>query len=255
MANQKISVLTSLTGANIVVADDVLPIVDTSAVATKKVSVAELVKAAGLIPCVDSQVFDKASGKGIKVDLTTPTYPWRDLIGEIVVRGTGANDPTFDVYRGTLRQYSFGTSGVKECWNNFHIPHDHAPGTDIFVHAHWSCNVVPTGNVKWYFDVSYAKGHNQAAFPAPITTSIVQASSSTQYQHLIAEVQLSAASPTGSQISTNLLEPDGVLIVRTYRDAADAADTLNQAPFLHYVDVHYQSTGIGTKQKAPAFYT
>jgi hypothetical protein len=43
--------------------------------------------------------------------------------------------------------------------------------------------------------------------------------------------------------------------VRTYRNAADAADTLDQAPFLHYVDIHYQSTGIGTKQKSPPFWT
>lgn len=42
MANTKISALTELTGANVVTADDVLPIVDTSVTTTKKIKVDEL---------------------------------------------------------------------------------------------------------------------------------------------------------------------------------------------------------------------
>ena len=103
--------------------------------------------------------------------------------------------------------------------------------------------------------MSYAKGHDQAAFGTPVTATITQQASTTQYKHLIAEVQLSAASPSASQIDTDDLEPDGIIIMRTFRDPTDAEDTLNQVPFLHYVDIHYQSTGIGTKNKAPNFYT
>ena len=44
-------------------------------------------------------------------------------------------------------------------------------------------------------------------------------------------------------------------MVRLYRDASDAADTLDQDPFVHYVDIHYQSTGMGTKDKNTPFYT
>jgi hypothetical protein len=149
----------------------------------------------------------KATGKGIKVDTATPTYPWADLLGEITLRG-GGEDPSFDVYRGAIRQFSLTTTGTKAVYNNFHIPHDYVPGTDIFIHAHWSCIAAPTGNIKFYWDVTYAKGHNQAVFPAPITTSIVQASSATPYRQMIAEVQLSAASPSAAQIDTDDLEVD-----------------------------------------------
>jgi len=72
---------------------------------------------------------------------------------------------------------------------------------------------------------------------------------------MLAEVQLSASSPSASQLDTDDLEPDGIILVRCYRDPGDASDTLNQVPFLHYVDINYQSAGIGTKQKAPVFYT
>lgn len=73
---------------------------------------------------------------------------------------------------------------------------------------------------------------------------------------MIAEVQLSATSPSGSQLDSDDIETDGVILVRLYRDPADAADTLDQAPFVHYCDIHYQTTGIGTKQRnGPGFWT
>jgi hypothetical protein len=145
---------------------------------------------------------------------------------------------------------------------NFHVPHDYLAGSDIYLHFHWAQNVVDTGGAagapgacKWYAEVTYSKGHDQAPFITPITTSVTQTASGTQYQHMIAEVQLSAASPSASQLDSDNLEPDGIIGLRAYRDPADVADTLNQVPFLVYTDIHYQSTSIGTKNKVPGFYT
>lgn len=50
-------------------------------------------------------------------------------------------------------------------------------------------------------------------------------------------------------LDSNLIETDGVILARIWRDASRAADTLNQTPFLHFVDMHYQSTNISTKQR------
>ena len=113
------------------------------------------------------------------------------------------------------------------------------------------------GNAKWYFDISYAKGHgtpggSASAFNSPKTTSIVQQGSTTQYGHLIAETVITDDGT--SLIDKSLIEPDGLFLIRTYRDAADASDTLNQTPFVHEIDLHYQSTNIGTKNKSPDFY-
>ncbi len=180
---------------------------------------------------------------------------WEDQIGEIVVRGTGANNPTWAVYRGNIRQYQFSNVAMTEVWSNFHVTHRYKPASDIYLHVHWSQIVADAGvQAKWYFDVSYAKGHQQAAFAAPITTSVVQAASSTQYMHNIAEVQLTAASPSASQIDSDIVEVDGVFLVRLYRDPTDVADTLTQAPFVHYIDLHFQVDREGTLNKAPNFY-
>lgn len=210
----------------------------------------------------DNIVLPKTSGKGIQVDNASPSFGFRDLLGEIKILAPGANDPTLAVFRDSVRAFSFSNAMMNEVNFHFHIPHDYVPGSDIFIHSHWSQNVVDTGGpagapgaVKWSFEVTYAKGHNQAAFPATFTTSVTQTASGTQYQHMLAEVQLSAASPSATQIDSDILEPDGVIIVRAFRDPVDAADTLNQVPFMHYTDIHYQSTNMATKAKAPNFYT
>ena len=74
---------------------------------------------------------------------------------------------------------------------------------------------------------------------------------------MIAEIQLSAASPTASQIDTDDLEVDGLILCRTYLSANNITVSGGGVPdpFLHFVDIHYQSTGIPTKNKAPNFYS
>jgi len=208
----------------------------------------------------DDIVIPKTAGIGIKVDTAAPTFGWADLLAHIVVKA-GPADPTLTVYQGSYRAYAFSNAVTNEVFLEFHIPHDLVPSSDIFIHGHWSQIVVDSGGAagvpgaaKWSFDVMYAKGHQQAAFSAPITTSVTQTAGGTQYIHNIAEVQLSAVSPSATQLDSDDLEPDGIILVRCFRDPTDAADTLNQAPFLHFVDIHYRSTGVNTKQKAPNFY-
>lgn len=283
-------------------------------------------------------VLPKTSGVGIQVDPTSPSFGWVDLLGAVHVRPSGGSSPSFTLYQGGIYQYSFGTvSGETEVINEYHIPHDLLPGTDMYIHAHWSTIAAPTGDVNWLFEMSYAKGYDQAVFEgfpgsgAPITVSVTQ-SSPTAFKHQIAEVQccvsgglispaavnvsitsgtatLTAASALftsadigrtvrvigagvaagnldttvtaftsttqvtlGANASTtvtaqnafryrvldaDVVEVDGIIISRCWRNSARAADTLNVAPFLHFVDIHYQSNGmLGTKQRnGPGFYT
>lgn len=69
-----------------------------------------------------SIVLPKTTNVGLKVDPAAPTFGFRDIIGQIELRGSGANDPTFATYTGTaLRAYQFSASVMQECF--FHIPH------------------------------------------------------------------------------------------------------------------------------------
>ena len=283
-------------------------------------------------------VIAKGSGKGIRVDVDSPTFGWADLIGTVHTRTTGNAQPAQAAYQGGIYQFSFGTAGgVTEVVNEFHMPHDYVPGTDMFIHAHWSTIAAPTGNVNWLFEAAYAKGYSGGAFEgtpaASAATNVTQvtAASVAAFKHEISEVHFSApgglinlpntvsitasagtltsatdcftAGDIGRTIriagagtagavhdttisafattksvtvannavttvtsvagalsyrvmNTGLLETDGLILVRTYRDSARAGGPLDVAPFLHCVDIHYQTNGmIGTKTRNTPFYT
>lgn len=208
-------------------------------------------------------VVDKMSGYGIKVDTDAPTFGWRDLLGPIEIKSIGATDPVWKLYRGSMYAYEF--DGVTtEAFFVFHLPHDMLPSSaSMLIHTHWSQIVVDTGGgasipgvVEWKYDISYADGHGTAGgaadpFTAPTTFTITQQASTTQYGHMIAEVEFANNGGTGGKLNTATMVVDGLLLVRMYRVKGNPADTLNQAPFVHSVDIHYQSTNIGTKQNNP----
>lgn len=194
-----------------------------------------------------SLALPNAAGSGIKVDLDTPAFGWRDLTSSVDVRGVGVNDPTFAVYTGTtLRAFQFSASTMQEVFFVFHVPHDWVPGpTPIHFHAHWSnAAATPnTGTVIWAFDYSFAKGFDQEAFAAVQTVKATQSCPATRYQHMVAET---------AAVTIPTMEVDGLILVRAWRDAT--VDTCTDAVFLHTCDIHYQSSNLATKNKAPNFY-
>lgn len=198
---------------------------------------------------VGSLVLPKDSNTGIKINTASPEFGYQDILGQIELRGSGSNDPTFSIYTGTgFRAFQFSATVMNECFIVFHIPHDYVPGTDVFFHVHWSnAAATPnTGNVIWGFEYTYARGYNQQAFPASSTVTVTQVCPATRYQHNIAET-------TAATIAN--LEVDGLLLVRMYRDAAAGGDTCTDAVFAHTADLHYQSTGVPTKNRNYPFYT
>lgn len=199
----------------------------------------------------------KESGQGIKIDPASSDFGFRDILGDVFARNTGASKPSFTTYRDTLLDFQFAAND--EEYFKFHIPHDYVLGTDVFLHIHWSHTgaLVTGGTITFEYEISYAKGHNQGAFGASVDTTFNGSASTTQYQHIITEVQVSAASPDGNQIDSDDLEPDGVIIARLKVTSNDITVSGGGVPdpFIHYADIHYQSTNIGTKDKIPDFYT
>ncbi|MCK5639678.1 MAG: hypothetical protein KAJ19_02730 [Gammaproteobacteria bacterium] len=205
---------------------------------------------------LDDLTLSKNPGNGIKVDTDNPSFGWHDILGNVTQLNIGASKPTFAIYRDTLRQFQFPVS--KEEYFEYHIPHDYLPGSDIFLHVHWSHigALVTGGSVTFEYELSYSKSHNQQAFHASVTGNVVGIASPTQYQQILSEVQVSDNTPSGSQIDSNDLEPDGLIIARIMTAANDIEVSGGGVPdpFIHYVDIHYQSTNVATKQNAPNFY-
>lgn len=196
------------------------------------------------------------SGTGIKIDNASPTFGWRDLLGNISPKATGAGSPSRAVYNGgTIGQYKFVANDVVDF--EFHIPHDYVPGSDLHIHIHWSHNgTAISGNAVFDFYHTYSKGHNQANFPAEKTVSITynttDITTTPRYRHRIDEVVMSNAGGSATLMDHGLIEPDGVVLITLKINTLPTITAGNL--FVHYVDLHYQSNNLATKNKAPSFY-
>lgn len=213
-------------------------------------------------------VINKTSGVGIKVDLSTPTFGFADLLGDQFSRNTGGTKPTLTAYNDTVDAWQF--SDGDEAYLSYHIPHDYVPSTDIYLHVHWSQNNAGAtgGTIDFKYFALYAKGHNQVSGSTftgfegnPITATFPSinindaGSGLLQYQQHLTEVIISGAAATTALFDRDDFEPDGVIELTLEMDANNLTGTPSD-PFIHYVDIHYQTTGlIGTKGKAPDFYT
>jgi hypothetical protein len=138
---------------------------------------------------------------------------------------------------------------MNEAWVAIHIEHDYAPETTIYPHIHWSTTGTNTGTCRWGLDYMVSKGHGQEAFPAQTTVYVEQAAGGTAYTHYIAEVA------DGDVIPVTSLEVDSLVMMRVFRDGAHGNDTLTDAAYGLFVDLHYLADRRGgTINKAPNFY-
>ena len=181
-------------------------------------------------------------------------YPpqWRDNIADFnAARVTGARQPTWTAFRDGIYAWSFSASTMNEVHVSFHINHDQCATEayrKLYPHIHWAPTNTNTGTVRWGIEYTFAKGHQQEAFPSSTTVYIEQAATGTAYTHMIAET------PDVDALDLSNIETDALLLCRVFRDASHANDTYDAACFGLYADLHYQASYFGTPQKAPGFF-
>ncbi len=177
---------------------------------------------------------------------------WKDLTSSPSLR-SGGTAPTARVYRTGI--YQFAYSAGNQSFIEFHIPHDYAVGTDLYLHVHWSHITAATTTSAPTFDwsISYSKGHNQADFSAPITITQTGTNAVGQYRHVVDEFQLSVSGGGASLLDTDNIEVDGVIIANFTMTTLPTGVGINDM-FLHFFDIHYQADIEGTLNKAPNFY-
>lgn len=207
-------------------------------------------------------VTPKEEGAGMKTDIASPTYAWRNLLGRIHPRTAtlAPNAATLEVYRGgEVRDWCFAAGDRSD--NVFQLPHDYKKGTDIYLSVSWSHNgTAISGNAVINFYTTYAKGYNQEIFPAEkntiITYNTVDIATTPRYSHRANEVILSSAGGSATLLDNALFEPDGILLINTdFTTIPAITGGSPNRPFLHMINLHYQTTGVGTKTRDYPFYT
>lgn len=195
----------------------------------------------GTITTDSDVVVTGKTGEGIKM---TSDFGFHDIMGQIDTRGVGATDPAWtQIGSSPFSAYAFAVDDV--AWINYHVPHDYVPGTDIYIHTHWIPSGTDTNPVKWEWTYMYADGHNQANFNVTGTSVTAEESPpGTAYRHMVTE---------SSAITISGMEVDGIISVRLKRltnGATENTDTI----FVLTADIHYQSSGLPTPNRAPNFY-
>ncbi len=205
-------------------------------------------------------VLPKTSGNGIKIDNDDPTFGWRDITGLLLPDPTGTDAPLLRSFRSPVRAWFFNTVSIMDC--AFHIPHDYIPGTDLYIHVHWSHNhTAISGNVSFSLSSTYARRTNSTNYIYPvskthtITYDTVNIATTPQYVHHVDEVIITGGSDTGSLYDRTTIEVDGILLVnvRVPTMPTMTGGEENRIPIMH-VDLHYQSSNIGTKNSAYPFF-
>lgn len=208
----------------------------------------------GLLFESESIVLPKTISVGIKVDEAAPTFPWEDLIGDVRPKTAGAGTPALAAFKDNQYGYSFVANDV--CDFIYHMPHWYAPGTDLFFHVHHSHNgTAITGDIVWTYYVMYGTRDNPYGTEATgtITYSTVNIATTPQYVQEVTEIQLSTAGGAADKLNTSILEVDGLIKLRL--KLTTLPTITGGSLFLDTADIHIQSIGVGTKSKAPNFYT
>jgi hypothetical protein len=211
----------------------------------------------------DNITLSKSINKGILVDIDAPTFGWRDIVGQITPRANGGTAPTLTACRGgSVLSYAYQVND----WIDqivFHMSYDYVPGTNICIHVHCGQNgTAIAGNFILQIYALWCKGFNQPnqIFEAEVTPNISETVTSVsthpRWGHFISEIQLSNAGGDSTHIDVSKLEVDGIFLIsaKVINIPTITGSASSNLPFIFTLDLHYQSTNIATKAKAPNFY-
>lgn len=212
----------------------------------------------GMLRHPDSLVLPKSAGYGIKIDPLAPVWTWKDKEGLLYP------DAIAGAVRGQFHTGVFKWSYVnnKELDFSIHIPHDIVPNSDTHLHIHWAHNATAvSGPVVFNWNITYSKGHNQQNFITPITPSLsynlTNIATTPRHRQRIDEFALSVGGGGPNQLNSNDLEPDGLIEGTVALDLSGAtitgASPVNSL-YIFTIDLHYQSTNIGSLNRTPNFY-
>lgn len=197
-------------------------------------------------------VLSPSKGDGIKLNIENPQYAWEDYLSSTTpYSGPEAHAPSFEEFLPGINKYRFKAGD--RSYHEYHILHDYAPSTDMYIHVHWAHNSasVTGGSTTWEFTVTYAKGYSQQVFHTPKILTVTQDVVNTPLTHQIAETKLSVVGGSATQLNSSDIETDGIILVQTKL----LNNTTGTNPFMMFCDIHYQSTGLGTKNKNFNFWT
>lgn len=181
-------------------------------------------------------------------DLSVRTQAgWKDITGALDITGVPlAFTPVHQPFgpSGLRRELVFQV-GDYAFVEPIHANHDIKIGGMFLAHVHWSTGGTDIQPVKWEFQISRAKGHNQEYFGAETSYFVTQTPVAGAWRHMVAEIP---------EINALILsEPDELFLITIRRVTNGGTDNAAQI-FGLTVDAHYEADRDSTPNRLPNFY-
>lgn len=180
---------------------------------------------------------------------------WRDIIGNVQPKATGAGSPTRAIYDGgTVASYAFILNDV--CDFGYRIPHDWAFNTDLLWHCHWSHTGTSISGdlvLEFYYQIAKRDGLFGAEKKLTITYPTVNLATTPRRLKRVDETPMTATVATSILSATSEIEVDG-FIEGTLKIAFLPTIGGGGKLFVHTCDLHYESTCLATLNNAAPFY-
>jgi hypothetical protein len=169
---------------------------------------------------------------------------WDDVYpSSVTVLATGPNAAGFTSYSGNFRGYEFLGTGVsfKEVNMGFQFNHSIKVGSVLAPHLHlYIPNSAASGVIRMYAECEFSNiGDTGAVSGFTVTGSISRLANAGISRNHILEFDDLSVNPDIS----------GVLMMRVYRNPADAADTFGSSVWLKSSDVHIEKDTLGSRQE------
>lgn len=199
----------------------------------------------------------KDKEKGLLID---GQYTWIDIIGDVTPKTGGARAAVLTQYIGAVNSWAHSATSYGDLL--YHIPHEYAEGTDMFIHVHWGHNGT---NIAGSFIVNFYATYAKRTYPAtpfvtpvPLTLTLtsLDMTNSPRYGHRVDEILLSTPNGSANLLNTNLLEVDGLIAIHYVINTIPSitGSDFSNLPYIHTIDLHVQSKNIGTINKDPDYY-
>ena len=209
-------------------------------------------------PASPTRIEDLVVDGKIRINTDNPSYSWRDIIGDISPKFTGVGSAELAAYRGgQYAAFFYTTNDV--CNIVYHIPHDYVRGSPLLLHLHWGHNgTAISGSLVVTFGITYGDRQGTVVMTtevAPVLTVNPDITNYPRWCHKVDEIPITIPGGAAALLDQNKIEVDGLvnvgLIVTTIPTISGGTKT---KPAFFTLDIHYQSTNMGTVNNAPNYY-
>jgi len=190
------------------------------------------------------QVHDLHIDCGTDKTLVLDEPVWDDLKAPATTAKVGGTkDPDFikitDNGSGStgVYTYAFDKNTEEELFFVLQFPHEMKTGSTISPHVHWMPTDTDTGTVRWGLEYTWVD-INGVFGNTNIIYSEDPAAGTALTHHLAPFPDISGTGITGVS---------SMMMVRIFRDAANAADTYDNDAALLEFDIHYQIDTMGSR--------